>query len=145
MIPRPRDFTEGLFKYKTTPEGAPPSNDDLIAVVTNGLHASGMPYFRGILSEQEIRDVVGVVKGFSKAFAAAAPAPIEPPPRSTPSAESVAAAPISTRPTAPPATATTCAAAGSSRIRRAIRSSAATSPRRGRFAGATRRKRSSYV
>ena len=90
MIPRPRDFTEGLFKYKTTPEGAPPSNDDLIAVVTNGLHASGMPYFRGILSEQEIRDVVGVVKGFSKAFAAAAPAPIEPPPRSPPSAESVA-------------------------------------------------------
>lgn len=86
MIPRPRDFTQGLFKYKSTPEGAPPSDDDLIAVVTNGLNASGMPYFRGTLSEQEIRDVVGVVKGFSKAFPAAPTAPITlgPRPKSTP-------------------------------------------------------------
>ena len=90
MIPRPRDFTQGLFKYKSTPEGAPPSDDDLIAVLTNGLNASGMPYFRGTLSEQEIRDVVGVVKGFTKAFAAAPTAPITlgPRPKSTP--ESVA-------------------------------------------------------
>ena len=43
MIPRPRDFTQGLFKYKSTSEGAPPSDGDLIAVVTNGLNASGMP------------------------------------------------------------------------------------------------------
>ena len=86
MIPRPRDFTQGLFKYKSTPEGAPPSDGDLIAVVTNGLNASGMPYFRGTLSEQEIRDVVGVVKGFPKAFPAAPTAPITlgPRPKSTP-------------------------------------------------------------
>ncbi len=86
IIPRPRDFTQGLFKYKSTPEGAPPSDDDLIAVVTNGLNASGMPYFRGTLSEQEIWDVVGVVKGFSRAFPAAAMAPITlgPRPKSTP-------------------------------------------------------------
>src|SRR5260370_14538418 len=89
MIPRPRDFTEGLFKYKTTPEGAPPSDADLIAVVTNGLNASGMPYFRGILSEQETRDVVGVVKGFSKAFAGAAPALIALGPRPNPTPESL--------------------------------------------------------
>ena len=86
MIPRPRDFTQGLFKYKSTPESAPPSDDDVIAVVTNGLNASGMPYFRGTLSEQEIRDVVGVVKEFSKAFRAAPTAPITlgPRPKSTP-------------------------------------------------------------
>ena len=87
MIPRPRDFTQGLFKYKSTSEGAPPSDDDLIAVVTNGLNASGMPYFRETLSEQEIsRDVVGVVKGFSKAFPAAPTTPITlgPRPKSTP-------------------------------------------------------------
>ncbi len=110
MIPRPRDFTQGLFKYKSTPEGAPPSDDDLIAVVTNGLNASGMPHFRGTLSEQEIRDVVGVVKGFSKAF---------PPPRRRQSSwarvqsrrpKASPAGPTSTRPTAPSATATICAA-----------------------------------
>jgi mono/diheme cytochrome c family protein len=53
MTPRPRDLTQGLFKYKSTPERAPPSDDDLIAVVANSLNASGMPYFRGILSEEE--------------------------------------------------------------------------------------------
>ncbi|MGA2494461.1 MAG: c-type cytochrome [Roseiarcus sp.] len=74
MIPRPRDFTQGLYKYKSTPNGAPPSDDDLVAVVSNGLHASGMPYFRGVLSESQIRDVVGYVKGFSKVFAASAAA-----------------------------------------------------------------------
>ena len=90
MIPRPRDFTEGLFKYKTTPEGAPPNDDDLINVVANGLHASGMPYFRGILSEAEIRDVVTYLKGFSKVFAANTAAPIEVPPRSPVTPESIA-------------------------------------------------------
>jgi cytochrome c oxidase cbb3-type subunit 2 len=90
MIPRPRDFTQGLFKYKSTLEGAPPSDDDLIAVVANGLNASGMPYFRGILSEEEIRDVVGVVKRFSKAFDVALPPPIAPGLRSTSTPESLA-------------------------------------------------------
>ena len=110
MIPRPRDFTQGLFKYKSTPEGAPPSDEDLVAVVTDGLNASGMPFFRGILSQQEIRDVVGVVKGFSKALrpprrrrscSSRTPGPR---PRASP------AAPTSTKPTAPSATATICVA-----------------------------------
>ena len=110
MIPRPRDFTQGLFKYKSTPEGAPPSDDDLIAVVTNGLNASGMPYFRGTLSEQEIRDVVGVVKGFSKAFPAAPTAPITlgPRPKSTP--ESLARGADLYKANCASATATICAA-----------------------------------
>src|SRR5262252_10814802 len=29
MIPRPRDFTQGLFKYKSTLRGEPPTGDDL--------------------------------------------------------------------------------------------------------------------
>jgi hypothetical protein len=33
MIPRPRDFTAGMFKYKTTPEGAPPSDDERMDAV----------------------------------------------------------------------------------------------------------------
>ncbi len=66
MIPRPRDFAQGQFKYKSTPEGAPPSDDDLIKVVTDGLHASAMPYFRGILSDADIRTVVAYVKGLAK-------------------------------------------------------------------------------
>ncbi len=90
MIPRPRDFTQGQFKYKSTPTDAPPSDDDLIKVVTDGLHASGMPYFRGVLSDADIRAVVAYVKDFSKVFAAPAPSPIVVPARVPATAESVA-------------------------------------------------------
>src|SRR5258706_15412795 len=32
LIPRPRDFKLGLFKYKSTPRGEPPADDDLTRV-----------------------------------------------------------------------------------------------------------------
>ncbi|HKN30745.1 MAG TPA: c-type cytochrome [Roseiarcus sp.] len=71
MIPRPRDFTQGLYKYKSTPAGAPPSDDDLYAVIADGLSASAMPAWKDILKPEEIRALVGVVKSMSPAFALA--------------------------------------------------------------------------
>jgi mono/diheme cytochrome c family protein len=68
MIPRPRDFTQGEFKYKSTPLNEPPTDDDLIRTVRDGLHASGMPYFSDILSAADIRDVVSYIKNFSGVF-----------------------------------------------------------------------------
>jgi mono/diheme cytochrome c family protein len=65
LIPRPRDFTLGQFKYKTTPAGQPPSEADLIRTVREGLHASAMPYFGDLLSEAEIREVVVYVRSLS--------------------------------------------------------------------------------
>src|SRR5213593_528307 len=64
LIPRPRDFTLGQFKYKTTAAGQPASASDLIRTVRDGLHASAMPYFGDLLSETEIREVVGYVMSF---------------------------------------------------------------------------------
>ncbi len=84
IYPRPRDFTLGQFKYKTTAPGLPPSDADLINVVANGLHASPMPYFKDILTEEEIAGVVQYVKDFSPVFAATAPDPISIPDRATP-------------------------------------------------------------
>src|SRR5258708_36406426 len=55
LIPRPRDFTLGQFKYKTTAAGQPPSDADLMAVVSNGLQASAMPYWRNLLSADELK------------------------------------------------------------------------------------------
>jgi mono/diheme cytochrome c family protein len=80
LIPRPRDFTLGLFKYKSTPAGQPPTDNDLTQVVANGLPASAMPYFRDLLSDSEIDAVVGQVKQFSKAFSGASPKTIVIPP-----------------------------------------------------------------
>jgi mono/diheme cytochrome c family protein len=82
LIPRPRDFTLGQFKYKSTPAGRPPRDADLIRTVTDGLRASAMPYFGDLLDESEIFEVVRHVKGFSPAsFSGSAPAALLPTPR----------------------------------------------------------------
>ena len=65
LIPHPRDFTLGLYKFKSTPPGMPPTDDDLVNIVTNGLQASAMPYFRDILTADEIRSVVAHVRTLS--------------------------------------------------------------------------------
>src|SRR5437879_2678267 len=64
LIPRPRDFTLGLCKFKSTPHGQPPTDDDLKQIVASGLPASATPYFRALLSESEIDAVVARVKQF---------------------------------------------------------------------------------
>jgi len=68
LIPHPRNFTEGLFKYKSTPGSEPPLDSDLINIVTHGLQASAMPYFKDILSEEEIHEVVEYIKTMSPVF-----------------------------------------------------------------------------
>jgi mono/diheme cytochrome c family protein len=90
LIPRPRDFTLGQFKYKSTPPGQPPTDADLARVVRGGLRASAMPYFGDILNEEEIRQVVAYVKGMSGAFANSAATPATQRPRVPPSAASIA-------------------------------------------------------
>ena len=90
LIPRPRDFTLGDFKYKSTAAGQPPSDADWINVVANGLQASAMPYWKGILSDADIRDVVAYVKSFSPVFNQASSQAIPIPPRGQPDAGSIA-------------------------------------------------------
>jgi mono/diheme cytochrome c family protein len=90
LIPRPRDFTKGLFKYKSTPADQPPTDDDLIRVVADGLQASAMPYFRDLLTADEIRDIVGYIKTLSPVFAGQAPRPLRIPPRVPANSASVA-------------------------------------------------------
>lgn len=68
MIPRPRDFTLGLYKYKTTPAGQPPTDEDLARVIRDGLPASAMPYFGDLLTEEEITAVAAHLKTFSSVF-----------------------------------------------------------------------------
>ena len=89
MIPRPRDFTQGQFKYKSTPAGAPPSDDDLTAVIAEGLGASAMPGWRDVLSNSEIRLLVNIVKSMSPAFKAQPASPIAIAPRAAPTAASI--------------------------------------------------------
>lgn len=81
LIPRPRDFTKGEFKYKSTPAGQPPTDDDLVRVVYDGLQASAMPAWGDLLSVPEIRAVVDYVKDFSPVFKRPPPKPLSIPRR----------------------------------------------------------------
>ncbi len=90
LIPHPRDFAKGQFKYKSTLVGQPPSDEDLIRVVSHGLQASAMPYWRDLLTEQEIREVVSYIKKMSTVFEGTVPQPLVIPPRVPPDEASIA-------------------------------------------------------
>lgn len=81
MVPHPRDFTLGLYAYKSTGAGQPPTDEDLKRTVREGLHASAMPYWQDILSEEEIAAVVQYIKNFSPNTFAATPQPLTIPAR----------------------------------------------------------------
>jgi cytochrome c oxidase cbb3-type subunit 2 len=77
LNPRPRDFTAGTFKFRSTPSGEPPTDQDLIRVVEKGVPSTTMPAWEGLLAERQISDVVAYIKSFSASFDGAEPAPIE--------------------------------------------------------------------
>ncbi|MBI2893611.1 MAG: c-type cytochrome [Deltaproteobacteria bacterium] len=64
VYPRPRDFTRGSFKFRSTPSGEPPTDADLMRTLTNGLPGTAMPSWRGF-SEADRRAIVEVVKSFA--------------------------------------------------------------------------------
>ena len=68
MFPRPRDFSSGIFKYKSTAAEEPPTDEDLSRTVRDGLPGSAMPYFADLLSADELAAFVKQVKSFSTAF-----------------------------------------------------------------------------
>ncbi len=64
LIIKPRDFTLGLFKFKSTPPGSLPTDEDLKRVITNGLPTSAMPRFR-LVSDDEKEDLIAYIKSLS--------------------------------------------------------------------------------
>jgi len=63
--PKPRSFKKAEFKYRTTPRGALPTDDDLFRVITNGLPGTGMPDWADVLTEKNRRQVIKYIKTFS--------------------------------------------------------------------------------
>ena len=64
MFPKPRPFTSGIFKYRSTPAGFLPTNEDLVRTVREGISGTSMPAFSQ-LSEHELRAVTEYIKFFS--------------------------------------------------------------------------------
>jgi cytochrome c oxidase cbb3-type subunit 2 len=74
LSPRPRDFTSGKFKLRTTPSGALPTDSDLKRVVRMGMPYTSMPAWPQ-LSDAEVDGVVQYLKTFFAGFADPAQAP----------------------------------------------------------------------
>lgn len=64
MSPKPRDFSTGRFKLRSTLPRQPPSDSDLFTTVTKGMHGSLMPSFEP-LPEQERKHLVTYVRSLA--------------------------------------------------------------------------------
>jgi len=60
-----RDFTVGVFRFRSTPTGCLPADDDIIRILNNGIPKSFMPSFED-LSQEKKRAVLEYVKTFSE-------------------------------------------------------------------------------
>lgn len=61
LNPYPRDFTKGAFKFKSTPIGIKPTEDDLRTILLNGVAGTAMPSF-ALLKEGELDALVDYVQ-----------------------------------------------------------------------------------
>ena len=78
LYPRPRDFTSGRFKVRTTPSGALPTHQDLVNIIRRGMPYTSMPAWPD-LSDQEVSDLAYFLTTFSPDFSSAesVPQPVE--------------------------------------------------------------------
>ena len=64
---RPRDFRTGIFKFRSTPSGSLPTDDDLLRTVTQGVRWTGM-IGRPDLGDNDRRAVIQYIETFSPRF-----------------------------------------------------------------------------
>ncbi len=76
LDPRPRDFTRGEFKFRTTPSGTVPTDEDLARTITHGLTGTAMSPWAE-LSKQDQQAVIAYVKTFSERFKTGTATPIK--------------------------------------------------------------------
>jgi mono/diheme cytochrome c family protein len=78
LYPKPRDFTTGRFKIRTTPNGALPTHQDLVNIVRRGMPYTSMPAWPD-LSDQEVSDLAYFIKTFAADFSNSelVPQPVE--------------------------------------------------------------------
>jgi cytochrome c oxidase cbb3-type subunit 2 len=85
LNPRPRNFTLGAFKFRSTPSGSLPTDGDLYRTLARGVRWTAMPTWHE-LPEQDRMSVIAYVKTFSsrwKEEKPEPPIPIGDPPKAT--------------------------------------------------------------
>jgi mono/diheme cytochrome c family protein len=67
LRPRPRNFTTGKFKVRTTPNGALPTHQDLVNIIRRGMPYTSMPAWPDF-SDQQVSDLAYFLTTFSPEF-----------------------------------------------------------------------------
>jgi len=74
ISPKPRDYRQGTFKWRSTPSGSLPLDSDLEKTVRDGLYGTFMPTWFAI-GQRSRRDVTAYIKTFSPRFETEKPQP----------------------------------------------------------------------
>lgn len=74
LDPKPRNFTLGQFKCRSTPTGTLPTDQDLYNTIGRGLINSNMPQWVPLTNQERV-DMVAYVKHFSLKFETQKPGP----------------------------------------------------------------------
>lgn len=90
MLPRPRDFTKGVYQIRTTASGELPTDADIRRVIDEGMPGTAMPEWKTRLTSAERDDLVAYLKSFSAFFTGTAPTAIAIGSAPASSAESIA-------------------------------------------------------
>jgi mono/diheme cytochrome c family protein len=86
--PKPRDFTLGIYKCRSTPTGSLPLDSDLFHTIGRGVDTTAMPSWNPLTNHQRV-DLVAYIKTFSPRFRDEKPdAPIKMPPETSDTADS---------------------------------------------------------
>ena len=67
LYPRPRNFTTGKFKVRTTPNGALPTHQDLVNIIRRGMPYTSMPAWPD-LSDADLSNLAYFITTFSADF-----------------------------------------------------------------------------
>ncbi len=68
LYPWPRDFRKGIFKFRSTPTGTLPRDEDIYRTIVQGVPGTSMPAWKDALSPQDTWALVNLVKSFSTRF-----------------------------------------------------------------------------
>lgn len=72
VFPKPRDFTEGVYKFRTRHETEDgnrlASDEDIYRSICEGLHGSSMPGWCGFFTEAEVWQLVHYIKTFAEVY-----------------------------------------------------------------------------
>jgi cytochrome c oxidase cbb3-type subunit 2 len=64
LDPKPRDFTRGIFKCRSTPSGTLPEDKDLVRTLREGLYHTNMPSW-AVLGDPQLHELIEYIKTFS--------------------------------------------------------------------------------